>query len=57
MIARFDQFKISDEIKYELFSNFDIYLENKTLLINIVSLLIYLYFIVFKFRNNYSILK
>ena len=36
---------------------FDIYLENKTLLINIVSLLIYLYFIVFKFRNNYSILK
>ena len=28
MIAKFDQFIISDVIKYEPFSNFDIYLEN-----------------------------
>ena len=33
------------------------YFKNETLLINILTLLFYLYFIVFKFRNNYSIFK
>ena len=33
------------------------YFKSETLLINVLTLLFYLYFIVFKFRNNYSILK
>ena len=33
------------------------YFKSETLLINVLTLLFYLYFIVFKFINNYSILK
>ena len=33
------------------------YFKNQTFLINVFALLFYLYFIVFKFRNNYNILK
>ena len=40
-------------IIFPIFINF--YFDNKTLLINIFTLLIYLYYVVFKFRNNYNI--
>lgn len=40
-------------IVFPIILNF--YFDNKTLLINILTLLFYLYFVVFKFRNNYNI--